>query len=187
MKKAILSGLSLAVVVALAIVTIHLFGSSSAQAQSSERSLVLVFTGSPVGEFRDIGGIMMDCFDLDITDPESGGIIGSGSDCLDLASAMPIGDDGGFTLNNTQFFDLPGGRIVSSITTSIQPVGAGSPGATHTTGAVPDEGTNQIDDGDGRFRDAQGRVRLNGDVDLSLFESDNIISFDCIFRIDFDD
>ena len=52
----------------MAIVTIHLFGSSSAQAQSSERSLVLVFTGSPVGEFRDIGGIMMDCFDLDITD-----------------------------------------------------------------------------------------------------------------------
>ena len=51
---------------------------------------------------------------------------------------------------------------------------------------VPDEGGNQIVSGTGRFRNATGRVRLNGDVDMSLFFSDNIITFDCIFRIDFD-
>jgi hypothetical protein len=156
------------------------------QAHSKQRSVVVVFTGSPTGEYRMIDGVEMNCFDVDIIDPESGRRLGKGTDCLDLASIMPIGDDGGFTIDNVQFFNLKKGKIVTRVTTTIQPVGAGSPSATHITGAVPEEGTNQILDGTKRFRHAQGRVRLNGEVDMSLFGSDNIISFDCIFRIDFD-
>jgi len=156
------------------------------QAHSQEQSLVVVFTGNPTGEFRDIDGTEFDCFDLDIIDPVSGKSVGSGSDCLDLGSITPIEDDGGFTINNVQFFNLKGGSIVTRLTTTIQPAGAGSVGVTHITGAISADGSNQILDSDGRYQNAQGRVRLNGAVDMSLFASDNIISFDCIFRIDFD-
>ncbi len=187
MRRTIFHGLPIALVVGLTLVGFHTFVSSRAEAQPSQRSLVLVFSGQSTGEFRDIGGVRMDCFDVDVVDPQSGSVIGTGSDCLDLATITPIGDDGGFTLLNRQFFHLPGGHLVTELTTTtIQPVGAGSPGVTHVTGFVPAAGTNQILGGTGRFRNASGRVRLNGDVDMSLFDSDNIITFDCIFRVDFD-
>ena len=162
-----------------------LYGGSIVQAQAIPKSVVVVLTGTATGENRDIGGITMDCFDVDITDPVSGRILGTGTDCLDLASITPIGDDGGFTINNTQFFHLPEGTIVTEIVTTIQPVGAGSPGVTHVTGAVSADGGNQVVDGDRRYSNAEGRVRLNGGVDMSLFGA-NIITFDCVFRIDFD-
>ena len=167
--------------VLLLVFALPLYGGSIVQAQAIPKSIVVVFTGTATGEFRDIGGIIMDCFDLDITDPVSGRILGTGTDCLALTNT-PIGDDGGFTIDNTQFFHLPQGTIVTSITTTIQPVGAGSPGVTHVTGAVEADGVLH---GDRRFRNAKGRVRLNGGVDLTDFGS-NIITFDCIFRIDFD-
>ena len=172
--------------VLLLVFALPLYGGSIVQAQAIPKSIVVVFTGTALGEFRDIGGITMDCFDVDITDPVSGRILGTGTDCLDLASIAPIGDDGGFSIDNTQFFHLPQGTIVTSITTTIQAVGAGSPGVTHVTGAVSADGGNQVLRGDRRFRNAEGRVRLNGGVDATDFESSNIITFDCIFRIDFD-
>ncbi len=172
--------------VLMLVFALPLYGGSIVQAQAIPKSVVVVLTGTATGEFRDIGGITMDCFDVDITDPVSGGILGTGTDCLDLASIAPIGGDGGFTIDNVQFFNLKGGTIVSSITTTIHPAGAGSVGVTHITGAISADGSNQIVDSDGRFQNAQGRVRLNGAVDMTLFGSDNIISFDCIFRIDFD-
>ncbi len=182
MKRTISFRFQIALVILPAIAALFLASSSSAHS----RSVVVVFTGTSTGEMREIDGVEHDCFDVDITDPESGRVVGTGTDCLDLASITPIGDDGGFTLNNVQFFDLRGGSIVTSITTTIQPVGGGSPDATHVTGAVPDEGTNQIVDGDRKFQGATGRVRLNGGVDMSLF-GENIITFDCVFRIDFDE
>lgn len=162
-----------------------LYGGSIAQAEAAQRSIVVVFTGTSTGAFRMIGGIEMDCFDVDITDPVSGRILGTGTDCLDLNSISPIGGDGGFTINNTQFFNFPEGTIVTAVITTIQPAGVGSPGVTHVTGAVSADGENQVVDGDRRYSGAQGRVRLNGGVDMSQF-GDNIITFDCIFRIDFD-
>jgi len=169
--------------VLLLVFALPLYGGSIAQAQAIPKSIVVVFTGTDIlGEIRDIDGTDMDCFDVDITDPVSGRILGTGTDCLALTTT-PIGDDGGFTIENTQFFHLPQGTIVTSITTTIQPVGAvGSPGLTHVTGAVEADGVLR---GDRRFRNAKGRVRLNGGVDLSQLGS-NIITFDCLFRIDFD-
>ena len=173
MKKTI--GLIIAALIAIpAIVQAH-----------SKPSVVVVFTGNPTGEFRMIDGVEFDCFDVDIIDPKSGRSVGSGSDCLDLNTITPIGDDGGFTIDNLQIFNLEGGTIVTSITTTIQPAGAGSVGVTHITGAIPTEGSNQIVDSNGQYQYAQGRVRLNGAVDMALF-GDNIISFNCLFRIDFD-
>ena len=58
-------------------------------------------------------------------------MIGSGTDCLDLNSIVPIGDDGGFGINNTTFFHLSAGTIVSLSRTTIQPVEDPSFGPTH--------------------------------------------------------
>ncbi len=172
--------------VLLLVFAFPLYGGSIVQAQAIPKNVVVVFTGTATGEFRDIGGITMDCFDVDITDPVSGRILGTGTDCLDLNSIAPIGDDGGFTINNTQFFHLPRGTIVTAVVTTIQPAGVGSPGVTHITGAVSADGENQVINGDRRYRNAQGRVRLNGGVDMTFFGGSNIITFDCVFRIDFD-
>jgi hypothetical protein len=180
LEDKIMKKLMLALVVVFAL---PLYSGSIAQAE--QRSIVVVLTGTATGAMRMIGGIEMDCFDVDIMDPVSGRILGTGTDCLDLSTITPIGDDGGFTLNNTQFFHLPEGTIVTAVVTTIQPVGAGSPGVTHVTGAVSADGENQIVDGDRRYNNAQGRVRLNGGVDMAQFGA-NIITFDCIFRIDFD-
>ena len=77
MKKTILSGLSLAVVVAglsLAVVV-----AIATQAHQKQRSLVIVFSGTAEGETRVIGGDDMECFDVDIIDPESGRKVGNGT------------------------------------------------------------------------------------------------------------
>jgi len=171
--------------VLLLVFALPLYGGSIVQAQAIPKSIVVVFTGTATGATRDIDGTDMECFDVDITDPVSGRILGTGTDCLDLGSIAPIGDDGGFTINNTQFFHLAEGTIVTAVVTTIQPAGVGSPGVTHVTGAVSADGGNQVLHGDRRYNNAEGRVRLNGGVDMSLF-GDNIITFDCLFRIDFD-
>jgi len=143
-------------------------------------NIVVEFVGTAVGEFRDIDGVEMDCFDLDVIDPRTGRVIGEGSDCLDLNSIVgdPLGGEG-FALSNTQFFHLRGGFVKSSLRTTIQPVvEASSAGNTHITGDAPG---GEILEGTGRFRGLEGGVaRLSGAVDLSQFDS-NIITFNCIF------
>ncbi len=154
----------------------------------SEDNLVLVISGTNEGEMRDIFGTMMNCFDVDLLDPVSGESVGSGTDCLDGASVTPIGDAGGFEINNVQFFHLDDGTIVTGLRTTVQPAGPGSPDLTHFTGAMPAPGEpNQIIAGTGDFEDAEGRVLLNGGVNLSLLGSDNIVTFDCVFRIELRD
>ena len=144
-------------------------------------NIVVEFVGTAVGEFRDIDGVQMDCFDLDIIDPRTGRVVGGGSDCLDLGS-IGGGDPTieGFALNNTQFFHLQGGFVKSRLRTTLQPVvDASSPGNTHITGDVPG---GAIVDATGRHKRLNGGVaRLSGAVDMSQFFSDNIITFNCIF------
>ena len=144
--------------------------------------VVVEFVGTAVGEFREIDGIQMDCFDIDAIDPTTGRVVGKGTDCLDLGSIAggdPTAGEG-FALDNTQFFHLHRGSIKSRLRTTIQPVvDASSPGNTHITGDVPG-GT--ILKGTGRFKHLKGGVaRLSGAVDMSLFFSDNTITFNCIF------
>ena len=173
--------------VLLLVFALPLYGGSIVQAQALPKSVVVVLTGTATGEFREIRGTTMDCFDVDMMDPVSGRILGSGTDCLDLASIALIGGGPGFTIDNTQFFHFPEGTLVTEIVTNIQETGAAaSPSVTHITGAVSTVGVNQVVDGDGRYKNAQGRVRLNGGADMSLFGGSNIITFDCVFRIDFD-
>ncbi|MCH8805749.1 MAG: hypothetical protein IH986_06650 [Planctomycetes bacterium] len=162
---------------------------SSANAQIADgigQSLAVVIQGTATGELRMIDGVEMNCFDVDLVDAASGRIIGRGTDCLDLNSIVPDPSGGaGFSISNTQFFHLPGGTIKSRHRTTIQPVLEGSPGITHITGAIP--AAPNILGGTGRYRDAEGTVRLTGAVDLSRLAGENIITFDCVFRIDLSD
>ena len=64
---------------------------------------------------------------------------------------------------------------------TIQPVLEGSPGITHITGSIGDE--MNIVAGTGRYQNAQGTARLVGAVNLARLADENIITFDCVFRI----
>ncbi len=163
---------------------------ASANAQIADgigQSLAVVIKGTAEGELRMIDGVEMNCFDVDLVDAASGRIIGRATDCLDLDSIEPDPSGGdGFSISNTQFFHLPGGTIKSLHRTTIQPVLEGSPGITHITGAIPDEMNILAEDGTGRFKGVKGTVRLTGAVDLARLGEENIITFDCVFRIDLD-
>ena len=160
----------------------------SANAQIADaigQSLAVVLQGTAEGEFRMIDGVEMECFDVDLVDAASGRIIGDATDCLDLSSIVGDPDGGaGFSVNNTQFFHLPGGIIQTSIRSTVQPVLEGSSGITHITGSIGDE--MNIVAGTGRYQNAQGTVLLNGALDLSQL-GEAIVTFDCVFRIDFSD
>lgn len=148
---------------------------------TSGQNLAVVIQGTAEGEFRMIDGIEMNCFDVNLVDAASGRIIGDSSDCLDLNSIVPDPSGGdGFSISNTNFFHLPGGMIKASMRTTVQPVLEGSPGITHITGSIGDE--MNIVAGTGRYQNAQGTARLLGALNLARL-GENIVTFDCIFRI----
>ncbi len=162
--------------------TVNWEASANAQIGGSGESLAVVLQGTAEGEFRMIDEVEMDCFDVDLVDAASGRIIGGGTDCLDLNSIEPDPSGGaGFSISNTQFFHLPGGMIKTSLRTTVQPVLEGSPGITHITGSIGDE--MNIVAGTGRYQNAQGTARLVGAVNLARLDGENIITFDCVFRI----
>ena len=165
--------------------TVNWEASANAQIGGSGQNLAVVLQGTATGVFRTIDDVLMECFDVDLVDAASGRIIGGATDCLDLNSIVADPDGGaGFSVNNTQFFHLPGGMIQTSIRSTIQPVLEGSSGITHITGSIGDE--MNIVAGTGRYQNAQGTVRLNGAVDLSRL-GEAIVTFDCVFRIVFSD
>ena len=103
------------------------------QETASGRQIAVVLIGTAIGETRDINGSPMECFDVRLQNPANGEVIGTATDCLDLASIELIGDDGGMLLNNTTFFNFDDGTIVSLSRTAAQPVSDPLPssGATH--------------------------------------------------------
>jgi hypothetical protein len=148
-------------------------------------NLIVELKGTDEGEARMIDGRQMDCFDVELFDVATGNQIGTGTDCLDLASISggnPTVE--GFAISNTTFFHLPGGSLKSRNRTTIQPVIEGSPEMTHSTSDVPT--VNNILEGTGRFGTAEGIARLAGAVNMSEFFSSNVISFNCIFVLSFD-
>jgi len=119
------------------------------------------------------------CFDMDLIDAKTGNVIGTGSDCL--SGITPGSAPFSMSLTATTFFHFPGGTLISQGQVTVQPVLDGSIGFTHITGAMP-SGNNVIY-GDGKFKNADGSVRLSGAVNLMGFGS-GVIIFDCLFIID---
>jgi hypothetical protein len=120
------------------------------------------------------------CFDVDLVDAKSGNVIGSASDCLSSISGDKVI---GMALTGTTFFFFPGGTLISQGLTTVQPVLHGSPDSTHITGAIPSPDGNDVIYGDGKFKNANGPVRLSGAVNLDML-GNGIITFDCVFIID---
>ena len=124
------------------------------------------------------------CFDLDLVDAKTGKIIGQASDCLsDINIVDETIDPPSIMLTGTTFFFFPGGTLVSRGLTTVQPVLHGSADFTHITGAIPSPFENSVIYGDGKFKNAEGPVRLSGAVNLSAL-GDGLITFDCVFIID---
>jgi len=153
--------------------------------QGHRPNVVVLLSGTDTGEFREVDGVQMDCFDVQLFDLSTGKEIGEGTDCLDLGSIVGDPTVGGFAISNTTFFNLPGGSIKSRNRTTIQPVIEGSPGSTHTTGDLAT--ANNILAGTLRFRGIEGVSQLFGSVNMSQFFSANVIKFNCVFVLDFDD
>jgi len=122
------------------------------------------------------------CFDAKLVDVKTGNVIGKATDCLSGINSSIT--DNGIMLTGTTFFFFKGGTLVSQGLTTVQPVLHGSAAFTHVTGAVPSASDNGVVYGDGKFKNADGPVRLSGAVNLSALDSDGLITFDCVFIID---
>ena len=140
------------------------------------------YAGDDLFESFGLDPLGANCFDLDLVDAKTGNVIGSAIDCL--SGVTPSITDNGVMLTGTTFFFFPGGTLISQGLTTVQPVLHGSAPYTHITGAVPAPGDNGVIYGDGKYKNANGPVRLSGAVNLSLLNSDGIITFDCVFIID---
>ena len=167
-------------------------GSASAESSANRPRIVVEFRSQAGGELRDIDGTMMMCFDGVYVDLATDRVVGTGSDCLDLASiegGNPFAGES-FVISNTTIFNLNGGTITTSQRTTIAPVVQGDTGeeetvATHITG---DLSRGVILSGTGRFQNATGAVRLHGAVDMSQFDGTegSPIGFNCVFMLDLD-
>ena len=142
----------------------------------------VAYGGDALFEEFGLDPIGATCFDVDLFDAKTGNVIGSASDCL--SGITPSMTDNGLMLTGTTFFFFQGGTLISQGLTTVQPVLHGSADFTHTTGAVPSPSDNGVIYGDGKFKNAEGPVRLSGAVNLGLLNSDGLITFDCVFIID---
>jgi hypothetical protein len=132
------------------------------------------------------------CFVVDMIDPSSGWHIGRGYDCI-LSGPMPVGDEGGFTIDTAYVFEFfKHGTIVSVHNITVQPAldaSADETGITHILGDFPTE--NTIYSGLGKFRNATGKVRLSGGNDLRELDltdlPNSFITFDYLFVLSLDD
>ena len=156
---------------------------------SDPNKMVLRLVGTDEGEMRSVGDIdgdgvddMGNCFDLDLIDVRTGEVIGTATDCL--SNVNTAGE--GLALTGTAIFNLPQGQIITRGLTSVQPKTHGSEDKTHITGAIPSFGDNDIVSGTGIYEGATGTSRLSGAVDMSRVQSNNEISFDCVFVLNID-
>ncbi len=172
--------------VALMAVACGSSGSSGFTETGAGLQTAVILSGTAPGETRVISGTNMECFDVDLVSPNSGAIIGKATDCLDLATISPIGDDGGFQVENTTFFHFDEGTIVAVSLTTAQPVSDPLPtsGPTHLTSEVGSGNNILAPMGTGKFAGAVGNTRLSGSVDMSSFAGPGTpATFDCIFVI----
>ncbi len=150
------------------------------------KSLVVALQGTATAQPRVIqlpeGPVEAMCFDVDMIDLETGEVIGTGTDCLYNIQET----NNGLTLTDVTIFQFNDGRIMSKSEVEVQAVANGFPNVSHLTGSVPEEGHNSILRSSGRYRNAAGRVRLSGAVDMSSLESNGQMTFNCIFVIELD-
>jgi len=123
-------------------------------------------TGEPAEAF---------CFLMDLFDAQTGELIGTLEDCDTGTIEL---EDGSLVSEITTTFNINGkGSFVSQGNVLQVPVGDGI----FTTSFTPTE--NNIVNGTFDFEGVEGKTTLNGEVDLTLFDS-NIITFNCLFDVE---
>jgi hypothetical protein len=136
------------------------------------------------GNFKTTDLEEFGCFEIDLVDPSSGVVVGTGVDCL---APMPVGPAGNIfdaiEVEAFSFFIFPGGAFVSNGLTSVRAfipgIGDGD-GFTHVTGSLPEQ--NNILAATGQFKD-KGSTRVSGAVDLSQFDV-GVVAFNCLWIVD---
>ena len=140
------------------------------------------------------------CFRMEMLDPASGDVIGSGVDCLvfhDVPGRVVNGNGlangrafqnlaGDVAVEAVSIFNFGGGDIiVTSGLTSVRPLlegfgDGGVPARTHVSGSIPDPSAHSIILAEGNFAGSQGSARVSG----ALAINSNGLFFDCLWVLD---
>ena len=183
----------------LALAGIALLGEAApvAGADHSQQIMVVEFRGtaSPRAPDPSKGEAGDWCFDAPLYDLKTDKQIGMAADCLEVIAVV---DDGGtagdptddaIKVRGVTRFELPQGRLVSVSETTVAPTTWDTPGVTHTTLAISEDDNILTEYGTNAFRNATGRVRISGAVNMSNFNpaaGTGEITFSCIFPIRID-
>ncbi|WP_299437733.1 hypothetical protein [uncultured Aquimarina sp.] len=120
--------------------------------------------------------ITLNCFSMPITNVESGEVIGTLEDCTITSKEN---EDGTFTeYVITTFFIEGRGSIVAENIVTLTPTA--DPGFLNTS-FIPT--TDNIMDGTGDFENITGKVMLEGLIDVTRLETENIFVANCTFTI----
>ena len=144
----------------------------------------LAYPGDDLFDDYGVVGPASLCWDFDMLDLKTDEKVGDVTDCAAIIGVVETDLGLGYQVIGTTFFYFPGGTVVSRVYTSAMPKTHGSPTFTHITGAVPEEGVNNVLYGDGKFQGASGRVRFSGGGDLSNLFVDGGLSVNCIFTLE---
>jgi hypothetical protein len=140
------------------------------------------------------------CFRMNMLDPASGSVIGSGVDCLvfhdvpgrvannkGLANGRAFQNlAGDVAVEAVSIFNFGGGDIiVTTGLTSVRPLlegfgNGGAPARTHISGSIPDPSAHSVILAEGAFAGSQGPARVSG----ALAIDSNGLFFDCLWILD---
>jgi hypothetical protein len=140
------------------------------------------------------------CFRMNMLDPASGSVIGSGVDCLvfhdvpgrvannkGLANGRAFQNlAGDVAVEAVSIFNFGGGDIiVTTGLTSVRPLlegfgNGGAPARTHISGSIPDPSAHSVILAEGAFAGSQGPARVSGALAIDA----NGLFFDCLWILD---
>ena len=140
------------------------------------------------------------CFRMNMLDPASGSVIGSGVDCLvfhdvpgRVANSKGLANGRAFqnlagdvAVEAVSIFNFGGGDIiVTTGLTSVRPLlegfgNGGAPARTHISGSIPDPSAHSVILAEGAFAGSQGPARVSG----ALAIDSNGLFFDCLWILD---
>lgn len=166
-------------------------------ADQSQQITVLEFRGTATPREPDPskGEAGSWCFDAPLYDLKTDKQVGMAADCLEVIEVVDNGgtagdpSDDAVKVRGVTRFELPQGRLVSVSETTVAPTTWDTPGFTHTTLAISAEDNILTEYGTDAFRNATGRVRISGAVNMSNFNpatGEGEITFSCLFPIRLD-
>jgi len=188
MKKAIGIGIALCITMSLVVI---LAGAGEGDKAKDVRVVQWKGTGTNISveELPEyIADLVPECgayvaiFKVDMFDPTTGRLIGTGYDYITDLGTVP--DVGSGVVTTCYIFDFShSGAIISENELTVQPALEDTCGSlTHILGSFP--GENTINGGTGKYENVEGRVRVSGGASLASFPES--IEFDHLFVITLD-